>query len=465
MTEEGIPVDRSIQDGWISKGIDILPPELVIQVLRTCLPLPLDRPGRKQFQLLRCICSLWRNLAFSTPDLWSSLFVDLSNRTLHPKVDNSQRGDYSARMQGWFSRAGDGIPLELTLRLASRSIRPLELKSLSEWIGNYRSRWKTLNLLLYDEAYTAILRNPCQTGDWSRLDSLSFNVPSQRSIHFDLPLLDRMPSLRTLNIQKGLNGMIQAPSACPNVERLALTMTCSDAMTVATSFPNLTRLRIWCPTSDNGGVASNQTMGPLHLLSLQILELAGSSIVIDFLNRVHCPDLRAFTLMISSNHRSFTGEDSWHMGIVRFINGSSKLERMSLVGLVPPAMAAVLEASTETKASALELDIWPYIDLDNPPQTLLPSICKLTIWGVGRFASNDLKQRRMESFLKFLGRRCKDTGFDGVQHGAGGSASLPLEEVVVGKDMLVGELPEAEIDTLRARGMTIEVRNNWAMRV
>ncbi|KAH6896291.1 hypothetical protein BKA70DRAFT_1529476 [Coprinopsis sp. MPI-PUGE-AT-0042] len=71
-----------------------LPPEIIAHVLFFSLGLdilPLDRPGRLRFAELRCVSSLWRTTAFTTPSLWRSLAVDVRrwDGGLHLAVSSS----------------------------------------------------------------------------------------------------------------------------------------------------------------------------------------------------------------------------------------------------------------------------------------------------------------------------------------------------------------------------------------
>ncbi|KAH6902164.1 hypothetical protein BKA70DRAFT_1075027, partial [Coprinopsis sp. MPI-PUGE-AT-0042] len=83
-----------------------LPPELLGSIFQHVLPEDMDAVGRIQFQQLRMVCSLWRDLCFTTPHLWASLTLIPS----HPTPNS-----YADLMKGWFLRAGDSTPLSLTV--------------------------------------------------------------------------------------------------------------------------------------------------------------------------------------------------------------------------------------------------------------------------------------------------------------------------------------------------------------
>ncbi|TFK26824.1 hypothetical protein FA15DRAFT_546492, partial [Coprinopsis marcescibilis] len=49
-----------------------LPPELIAEIFKACLPEDgiLDQAARSQFMQLRCVSRLWRVVAFSATSLW-----------------------------------------------------------------------------------------------------------------------------------------------------------------------------------------------------------------------------------------------------------------------------------------------------------------------------------------------------------------------------------------------------------
>ncbi|KAH6896289.1 hypothetical protein BKA70DRAFT_1570170 [Coprinopsis sp. MPI-PUGE-AT-0042] len=93
-------------------GSRCLPPEIIAHILFFSLELdvlPLDRPGRLRFAELRCVSSLWRTTAFTTPGLWRSLAVDVQ------EWDGDENGEesFTALLTSWFSRTGDQGGLHL----------------------------------------------------------------------------------------------------------------------------------------------------------------------------------------------------------------------------------------------------------------------------------------------------------------------------------------------------------------
>jgi F-box-like len=82
-----------------------VPPEVVTMILRFALTnlIPLDRSGRREFARLRSVCSLWRQTAFSTPDLWKGLAFSPSDPIDFGVVDGAA---LALDIGSWLSRAG-----------------------------------------------------------------------------------------------------------------------------------------------------------------------------------------------------------------------------------------------------------------------------------------------------------------------------------------------------------------------
>ncbi|KAH6909334.1 hypothetical protein BKA70DRAFT_1426462 [Coprinopsis sp. MPI-PUGE-AT-0042] len=109
------------------------PPELLLEIFRWSLQPPLDGPGRWHFMVLRSVCSTWRTLSFSTPELWSNLSVDTGDVFPYystPEKDSdgepslsatTSRGSYPfqtnlpSRIEAWFARASATTPLTLRI--------------------------------------------------------------------------------------------------------------------------------------------------------------------------------------------------------------------------------------------------------------------------------------------------------------------------------------------------------------
>ncbi|TFK26829.1 hypothetical protein FA15DRAFT_754686 [Coprinopsis marcescibilis] len=61
--------------------IQMLAVELLVEIMKACLlTATFTRQERLDFMALRCVCSLWRKVAFSTPVLWTGLHITLGTQ-------------------------------------------------------------------------------------------------------------------------------------------------------------------------------------------------------------------------------------------------------------------------------------------------------------------------------------------------------------------------------------------------
>jgi F-box-like len=115
--DELVETRRSLNEALNDRFCPVLqlPPEISTEVLKNCLPavnapVPLDRENTPMtpFQLGH-ICRNWRNLVWSTPNLWSTVYLDLSIPINDWVVDE------------WLSRSGrQPLSIHLHLPLAYR---------------------------------------------------------------------------------------------------------------------------------------------------------------------------------------------------------------------------------------------------------------------------------------------------------------------------------------------------------
>ncbi|TFK26855.1 hypothetical protein FA15DRAFT_754704 [Coprinopsis marcescibilis] len=90
----------------VSAPIRRVPPEIIVQIITKSLPpdCVLDHEGRLDFMRYRCVCSLWRNLLFSTPTFWRGLKIPYSDSQMFVDLETLTR---------WFHRGGPSAPLTI----------------------------------------------------------------------------------------------------------------------------------------------------------------------------------------------------------------------------------------------------------------------------------------------------------------------------------------------------------------
>ncbi|KAH6867643.1 hypothetical protein BKA70DRAFT_1045996, partial [Coprinopsis sp. MPI-PUGE-AT-0042] len=105
---EVLVVEQKELQGVVS-ALRRYPSELIGEVLRAATCAVMGSEERRTFASLRCVCRAWRLAAFSTPDLWAGLALQLQE-----VVQVNREGVFPNRIKAWFNRAG-GLPLTLDL--------------------------------------------------------------------------------------------------------------------------------------------------------------------------------------------------------------------------------------------------------------------------------------------------------------------------------------------------------------
>ncbi|KAG2006386.1 hypothetical protein CC2G_002706 [Coprinopsis cinerea AmutBmut pab1-1] len=83
-------------------------------------PLRLDKDDRLQFLTLRRLCSQWRSVAFTTPELWRGIDVELPIKGLYYLPSLLPAEKTWAYLNAWFDRGGAGSPpLRIALTLST----------------------------------------------------------------------------------------------------------------------------------------------------------------------------------------------------------------------------------------------------------------------------------------------------------------------------------------------------------
>jgi hypothetical protein len=116
------PQSSMISMASSSAPVLAFPYELICQIFLLCLPrhgrvLPSDKTAPL---LLAQICSHWRAIALSIPQLWNSIFLDFTHGARYDGIsalfglDSYPIRGIVALVEGWFARAGE-LPLSITV--------------------------------------------------------------------------------------------------------------------------------------------------------------------------------------------------------------------------------------------------------------------------------------------------------------------------------------------------------------
>ena len=125
-----------------------LPPDVMSTIFEFCLPdfavhqlYPYPKDDLSIPLSLGAICNYWREIAWSTPSLWSSLVVRVPS-----KYDSHMATGIA---QEWLARSGR---LPLSICILSTSYNDA-VSALADIINQYSARWSDLDLYIPDHYY------------------------------------------------------------------------------------------------------------------------------------------------------------------------------------------------------------------------------------------------------------------------------------------------------------------------
>ncbi|KAJ3516031.1 hypothetical protein NLJ89_g1371 [Agrocybe chaxingu] len=175
-----------------------LPPEIISRVFGFCA----SREGELSPFDLGAVCKRWREIAWSTPQLWTSLDVDLNWLEI-----NSQTRSWL--IQEWLSRSGE-LPLSISVTYVKTDMAPLPLailENILDVLNRFSRRWRDLDLSIP----FALLPALCGDGDGvSILNTLRISPPE---------ILDDAEE----ELVHRLAYPFQITNASPSLQRVAIT--------------------------------------------------------------------------------------------------------------------------------------------------------------------------------------------------------------------------------------------------
>ncbi|KAJ7158726.1 hypothetical protein C8R46DRAFT_1110063 [Mycena filopes] len=154
-----------------------LPPEITAQILVHCLPDDCVHPSIQRAPLIFLrVCRTWTNIASSTPDLWTTLHVDVDeHRHAIPTADTLE-----AILNTWFERAG-ACPLTLVVRGHMMTVFLYQERTVvHDILRRYAHQLHRLDLLLAED-------------DFTTLDGVTWSFPLLRALTVGIPFTTHAP--------------------------------------------------------------------------------------------------------------------------------------------------------------------------------------------------------------------------------------------------------------------------------
>ncbi|KAJ7493035.1 hypothetical protein B0H11DRAFT_2277586 [Mycena galericulata] len=304
-----------------------LPYELISKIFLHCLPLHRRiRPCRGCVSLrLSQICGRWREVALTTPELWSSVYLEFTARKpydglsmLFDGVDPEPDPDHTHDvLELWFTRAA-GYPLSVTM--ICNDLRVGLPPRLIDLVAAHSAQWGRVEIQVTAEDFRAFVEIP---GPFPRLLSLAIRTIAPMAHRLQLPavnFLHRAPNLKAVNFPPTWMTSRQLGVLPASLMALqSMYWRTGDNSSYSSFFEQLPHLRQLGTTADFPATL-NMHSGVLPILqslitdSTYILEFIDAP-ALDFLGVRSHPSLTAF-LSRSAGQLTCLSIDiaSWHIG-------------------------------------------------------------------------------------------------------------------------------------------------------
>ena len=361
-----------------------LPPDVMSTIFEFCLPnfadhqLSLtvypkeDYPSKAPYipLSLGSICSYWREIAWSTPSLWSSLVVRVTG-----KFDSSMATSIA---QEWLARSGQ---LPLSIRVSSiLNIKTVSVVSaLADVINQYSTRWSDLDLRVPEHFFQLF-------------HATDNHAPILKFVRLRCSVYTGLTRMKNLNFQL----------TCPNLERASLSFLPEGSTNI--QWDNLTHLTlgytyisdsffilrktpqlVYCEVSHTNRhfvgaiVLTSITLGSLRTLQLPIAGLAGfflDNIIAPHLEELSLPyhyspsmeDITSFLKRSACSLRSFSIFFSNHLDppyIERFMNLLQSMPSLNTLSVISVTTTDDFEAIITPEA------------YDSDPRNMLQLVAKV----------------------------------------------------------------------------------------
>jgi hypothetical protein len=222
---------------------------------------------------LGAICSYWRDIAWSTPCLWSSLVL---------RVTSNHDSHIAGMAQEWLARSGQ---LPLSIRIFSELDKSEAVSTLANIINQYSTRWSDLDLFIPDRYY-------------QHFHATDDHAPILKSVRFhcsDNPRPNAKFQLTCPRLERASLSCVQLDGI--NIHWDGLTHLTLHSIPIVDSFLILreTPRLVFCKVSGSSSPHEEPSIGAPVLTSMRSLQLITSFPEI-FLNKLIAPQLEEFGL-------------------------------------------------------------------------------------------------------------------------------------------------------------------------
>ncbi|KAF8205653.1 hypothetical protein K438DRAFT_1818205 [Mycena galopus ATCC 62051] len=341
--------DGRLRYAPISRRVLALPLEILAEIFSYCVPDEFITPSLTTAPLVLCgLCRQWREVAISTPELWSSLVLDMELA--------AEAEGYVDLYRTWLSRARRS-PLSLHLQVEKRDLTKTVL-SLLETIVALSPQWRNIHVFLTVDI-TGLLFERSAEG-FLLLEKFTFTSdtsPSQTPISFC-----NAPRLREIDFDSAYPPVspIHFPWAQITTFRTS-DITVSSCLEILGNASNLVN-----GTFDfrSGAVPTISVLSLEYLQSLALSELLAGDrhkIPMNVLSCLKTPALNSLALQFSDVYASTYPQDL--SPFLSFVSRSAFHLRSLALSLMPMTTDGLINC-LKVVPSLVHLKLEPYVFLD-----------------------------------------------------------------------------------------------------
>ncbi|KAJ6602874.1 hypothetical protein DFH09DRAFT_1470974 [Mycena vulgaris] len=291
-----------------------LPNEITSEIFLRFLPSPPERPfpfGLLTPTFLCQICRQWRDLALSTPALWSAIDLNLEEGRRYPQK--------LAILRAWLQRSKN-CPLSVALR-CSQYFHVAGTAAFVEALVLHSARWADMVLMFPFQKLGLI------QGDKPRLRKVTFGpIPSIRTstpVPAPMGVFDRAPNLTSVILSASFNPFtIVLPWS--QITTLQGYLYCDQITEILRHTARLERCEVAVATSDL--LMDRTTIPPLSHLSYLSLQSDGDSCesAIHLLDALVLPALR----VLQFDQRVLDGKPENDVAVSTFVSFVSRMQSL-----------------------------------------------------------------------------------------------------------------------------------------
>ncbi|KAF8953528.1 hypothetical protein BDZ97DRAFT_596665 [Flammula alnicola] len=307
-----------------------LPPEISSYIFQLCISREPSIDARYSQVALSSVCQKWRQIAHTTPQLWTTIFLSVSRHSDLSVADWTQE---------WIDRSGQ-LPLSIGLFAKSESKYYTVYRYVIAVINQCSSRWRDLT---YQGPASSLSDLVGDSQGASQLQTLKLHVHGSSAGQFKLGDFKPMPT--TLEI-RGLD-LKSVVIEWNNITHMqARRISADDCWELFRIAPRMTHCRLELVLNIKAQDPFPRPHTPILHPTLQVLEMSlVTSCSFDlFLNNVSLPSLKSYTSDVGSGYLETESL------ISLFLRSSCSLQTLTLLdlGLEPLDVADLVDLSRAT---------------------------------------------------------------------------------------------------------------------